>query len=250
MATYVIGDVQGCFAELSALLKRVAYDPARDRLWLVGDLVNRGPKSLEVLRFLRDQGDRVTAVLGNHDLHLLARYVGAVGPKQGDTLQEVLAAPDVDQLMDWLSHRPLLHTEDEWTMVHAGLKPEWTVEDAAREARHYEVRLRTPETRLQLFSQAAFPEPLRALTTIRTCRIDGTLCRHNGTPESAPADCLPWYAHPARRSAGRQIVFGHWSALGVRRGPDYLALDSGCVWGGSLTAFRIEDGFMTSEESV
>lgn len=247
MATYVIGDVQGCFDTLTALLRQIDYRQDRDHLWFVGDLVNRGPRSLDVLRFLRDQGDRVVAVLGNHDLHLLSRYVGASKAKQGDTLEEILAAPDVDELIDWLAKRPLLHTAQDWTMVHAGLKPEWTLADATREARRYEAMLRTQAARTRLFATPAFPPSLRALTTLRTCHDDGTPCRHNGPPETAPAGCLPWFSHPRRKSSGSRIVFGHWAALGVRRGSDYLGLDSGCVWGESLTAFRLDDERLFTE---
>lgn len=247
MATYVIGDVQGCYDTLMALLDKINYRPAQDQLWFVGDLVNRGPRSVDVLRYLRSQGERVTAVLGNHDLHLLGVHCGAANIKAGDTLDDVLNAPDVEELIDWLASRPLLHNQHGWTMVHAGLIPEWRVADAAQEARHFETLLRQPSTRRTLFARPSFPFALRALTTIRTCRLDGTLCRHKGAPESAPSSCLPWFLHPTRRSAGERIIFGHWAALGFRRGSDYVALDSGCVWGDSLTAFRLEDGAVFSE---
>jgi bis(5'-nucleosyl)-tetraphosphatase (symmetrical) len=238
VATYVVGDVQGCYASLQALLAKVRFAPERDRLWLTGDLVNRGPASLAVLRFVRGLGDRAVTVLGNHDLHLLARAQGRVGPKARDTLDEVLGAPDLAELVQWLATRPLLHEVEGKVLVHAGLKPEWTVAAAAKEARRLERDLALPKTRA-----TALPDPaLKILTTLRACHLDGTPCKFSGPPAEAPPGCIPWYQHPARRSLGTMVYFGHWAAGGVVRGKDYTGLDSGCVWGRELSALRIEDG--------
>ncbi len=246
MATYAIGDIQGCWASFAALLKRLAFDPKRDRVWLVGDLVNRGPRSLEVLRYIKALGSAAVAVLGNHDLHLIARYHGLVGPKRLDTLEAILGAPDAPQIIEWLASRPLMHHENGWTMVHAGLPPRWTVQEALAHARRLEAALRDPTRRQRIIGADGFSPELRILTTIRTCRDDGSLCRFNGAPEDAPAGCVPWFLHPRRRSKGERIVFGHWAALGLRQGQDYLSLDTGCVWGGSLTAVCLEDFSRTS----
>lgn len=242
MATYVIGDVQGCFDTLKALLKRCAFDPQHDRLWFAGDLVNRGPRSLDVLRYLKSLGDRVIAVLGNHDLHLLSRHAGIALEKPLDTLEAVLAAPDVEDLMDWLANRPLMYTENAFTLVHAGLLPTWTISDAANFARDLEAKIRDKTARRSLLNKMDYPPALRALTTLRTCFSDGTFCKYNGAPETAPPGCVPWFAHPERKSRGEMVIFGHWSALGYRRGTDYMALDTGCVWGQALTGVRLEDG--------
>jgi bis(5'-nucleosyl)-tetraphosphatase (symmetrical) len=249
VATYAVGDIQGCYDSLVALLERVGFQRASDRLWLVGDLVNRGPKSLAVLRFLADLGDRATCVLGNHDLHLIARHCGVDAAKDGDTLDDVLDAQDADVLIDWLVRRPLLHRADvggtRYAMVHAGLHPAWTVDQAAALADGFAERLTDPTRRIALLETS--PKELRTLITLRTCHADGTPCKHKGPPEDAPKGCLPWFAVPGRRSAGEAITFGHWSALGFRRGADYLALDTGCVWGGTLTAVRLDDGRRYSE---
>jgi len=248
MATYVIGDIQGCRLTLERLLVTVGFDPGRDRLWLVGDLVNRGPDSAGVLRLLRGLGDAVTCVLGNHDLHLLARATGNSPAKPLDTLDDVLAAPDRDELLTWLAARPLLHREKSLTLVHAGLLPEWTVDAAAAEARRLETALRR-EPRAAL-GQGRQDPALRALTTLRTCRKNGTPCKFSGAPADAPADCVPWFAHPLRRSRGSTVFFGHWAALGLALGPDYVGLDTGCVWGRELTALRLEDRQIWSIPSV
>lgn len=241
MATYAVGDVQGCFETLQALVARCGFDPTRDKLWLVGDLVNRGPRSADVLRYAKSLGDRAVCVLGNHDLHLIARHLGHSPAKDLDTLDDVLRAPDATALVDWLASRPLLHQEGGWVMVHAGLAPQWSLEDAAKHARRFEASLKNPIARAQLLAKGGFPPELRVLTTIRTCHPDGSLCRYSGAPEQAPAGCVPWFSHPARRTKGTRVVFGHWAALGLREGPDWLALDSGCVWGNALTAVRLED---------
>ncbi len=254
-STYVIGDVHGCFDTLEALWPRLGFLFGRDRLWLVGDLVNRGPRSLEVLRWARELserlGERMRVVLGNHDLHLLARCDGRAGPRRKDTLDEVLAAPDRDELVAWLASRRLVHREGGVLMVHGGLLPRWTPEDAERLAREIEPLLRDPEGRAALIERglelpAGHPDrprraALDAFAGLRTCTVDGEPCRWKGPPEGAPPGCLPWFEVPGRKSASETVVFGHWAAMGLRLEPRAIALDSGCVWGHGLSAVRLED---------
>lgn len=259
MSTYAIGDIQGCFRTLEGLLERVGFDPARDRLWLVGDLVNRGPRSLEVLRWAVGLGDRLVAVLGNHDLHLLATAAGDRKPRRLDTLEAVLAAPDREALIDWLRRRPLLHREGDTVLVHAGLARDWTVEEAAAQAAAASTALSAPDWqaflgryyggRPQDAVEAALYEAIRTLTTVRAIReADGALVSSfSGPPAERPAGTVPWFEAPGRRSAEAQVVFGHWAALGLHRAPNVVALDSGCVWGGPLTAWRLEDGAIFQE---
>lgn len=263
-ATYVIGDVHGCFETLLALWSRLGFDRARDRLWLVGDLVNRGPHSLEVLRWVRDLddrlGERLRVVLGNHDLHLLAHFDGYASPHRKDTLNEVLAAPDAAELVSWLAHRPLIVRRDDVLMVHAGLLPQWTPEAAVARAREIEPVLRDPARRRPLLerSKAARDDPrwaarraaLKVLTGLRTCTVHGEPCRFKGPPEEAPPRCLPWFEVPGRRSAGQTVVFGHWAAMGLRLAPAALALDSGCVWGNGLSALRLEDRALWQQQTL
>jgi bis(5'-nucleosyl)-tetraphosphatase (symmetrical) len=231
-------------APLERLLRQVAFDPARDRVWLVGDLVNRGPRSLAVLRWAMGLGDCLTCVLGNHDLHLLARSWEVAHQKSRDTLGEVLSAPDRRELLEWLRMRPLLHHEGPWVMVHAGLLPSWTVAEAEKHARDAESALRSSDPRPFL---ASWPRPVKVLANIRTCRADGTMCsEYKGGPDGAPPGCLPWFRHPHARGDAT-VIFGHWAALGFQRGDGYLALDSGCVWGEKLTAVRLEDGAVFQE---
>jgi bis(5'-nucleosyl)-tetraphosphatase (symmetrical) len=252
MATWAIGDVQGCFDNLCALLEQI--DPA-DRLWLTGDLVNRGPRSLAVLRWAREQGDRVVTVLGNHDLNLLACAAGVRRVRKSDTIGEVLAAPDRDELLDWLRARPLVYREGDHLLVHAGLLPPWTADDAERIAREVEAALRGPESVRLLESWREAPRTwqenhpdrlalaLAAFVTLRCVNQRGAMDRDfDGPPDEAPAGLMPWFDHPARRSREVRVVCGHWAALGLHLRPDLAALDSGCVWGGSLTALRLEDG--------
>jgi len=249
MATYAIGDVQGCFATLMRLLDQIPFAANRDRLWLAGDLVNRGPRSLDVLRWARDHDDRLTAVLGNHDLHLLARAEGVAAAKAGDTLDAVLAAADREQLLDWLRHRPLCHLEGDRVLVHAGLHPDWTVHAARAAAAEVEAALQGPndQRREMLAAVTAGDEDgpaaaARLLTRIRLCTPAGELCAGSGPPDEAPAGCVPWFRAPERRSAAATIVFAHWSALGLLREPGLFGLDTGCVWGRELSAVRLEDG--------
>ncbi len=258
MAIYAIGDIQGCYDELRALLARLKFDADRDRLWLVGDLVNRGPKSLEVLRFVKDLGEAVTCVLGNHDLHLLAEHVGARRTKPDSSLRAVLDAPDREELTEWLRHLPLLHHDGTLgcTMVHAGLVPQWDLDTARACAREVERWLRGPDYRQLLHNMygncpdrwsdelAGWPRAraiINILTRLRYCDAQGRMdMQANGPPGSQPEGLMPWFEVPGRRSRSLNIVCGHWSALGFYRAPGVTAIDSGCVWGGALTALRLD----------
>ena len=265
MATYVIGDVQGCFITLTRLLRRVDFDSANDRIWLVGDLVNRGPDSLEVLRWAKAMGSRVTAVLGNHDLHLLACAEGAREPRNRDTLEAVLEAPDRDSLLEWLMGRPFLHREDDNVLVHAGLLPAWSLDEAEALAWEAQETLRS-RRRYQLlewFEDGGSPsrwEPelnavertrlaVDAFTRLRTLRADGEVCLDfSGPPEEAPEGCRPWFELCSLPPAVT-VLFGHWAALGLHLGRSAIGLDTGCAWGGTLTALRLEDRSVFQEPS-
>lgn len=257
MALYAIGDLQGCLAPLERLLARIAFDPGRDRLWFVGDLVNRGPDSAGCLRLVKALGPAAVTVLGNHDLHLVCVAAGIEKPRARDTLEGILSAPDRDELVDWLRHRPLMHVEGAHAMVHAGLLPEWTVSRARELAAEVENALQGPGWRRFLadlygnwparwHDGLAGHDRLRAIvnamTRLRVCTPEGEMAlSFKGEPGEKFPDRVPWFSMPGRRSATHTIVCGHWSALGLRVGPDVLALDSGCVWGRSLTAIRLAD---------
>ncbi len=257
MATYAIGDVQGCYAALVALLDRIGFSASRDRLWFVGDLVNRGPQSLDVLRFVRDLGDRAIVVLGNHDLHLLTSAAGLARRRDDDTLDEIMAAPDRDALLDWLRFRPMAYAEDEYFMVHAGLLPSWSPEQALDLAAEVEHELRVKRYReflAELYGSkpAYWSESLagmdrlrvivNAMTRMRFVSIDGVMeFATKGETAKAPPGYMPWFDVPGRASRDVTLVTGHWSALGLRIRPDLLALDTGCVWGNALSAVRLED---------
>jgi bis(5'-nucleosyl)-tetraphosphatase (symmetrical) len=257
MATYAIGDIQGCFQALQLLLQKIDFDPARDRLWLVGDLVNRGPDSLAVLRWAKNLGDAAITVLGNHDLHLLAVAYGFVKPHRKDTIDPVLTAPDRIELLDWLRHQRLFYTEGDYALVHAGLLPQWSAKKASALAHEVEQELRGKHY-LDFFEHMYGNEPkawckdlrgmarlrmiTNAMTRLRFCTPEGAMeFDHKGPPEIFPAGHLPWYEAPNRKSADATIIFGHWSALGLRVRSNLLALDTGCLWGGDLTAVRLED---------
>lgn len=255
MPTLVVGDVHGCYDSLVALLKKCGFDADRDHLWLVGDLVNRGPESLEVLRWARATqarlGQRMVAVLGNHDLHLVSRHAGIAGPKRLDTLDEILTAPDAGELIDWLRGCPLVHRRGRTLMVHAGLLPSWAAGDAEGWARKIEKHLAAGDGLPDLLAwpvtqgEARHPKlraALAAFTRLRTCTVDGEPCSFSGPPDQAPPGCLPWFRIPDRRSEKLRIVCGHWAALGLHRERGVTALDGGAAWGGKLTALRLGDG--------
>lgn len=259
MSVYAVGDLQGCYRPFCGLLESLDFDPARDRLWLVGDLVNRGPDSLETLRFVRSLGDAAITVLGNHDLNLLA--LAYQHPAQAnDSLKPILEAPDRDELLSWLRQLPLFHRDRAlgWTMVHAGLAPDWSLDQAAKLATEVETMLRGPD-HAEFFAHMYGNDPDRwhddlsgwqrlrvitnCLTRLRYCHADGRLdMNYKGSLEDAPPDLVPWFALPERASANERIVFGHWSALTRIAWPEHNAwgIDSGCVWGGKLTALRLD----------
>ncbi|WJW75898.1 symmetrical bis(5'-nucleosyl)-tetraphosphatase [Thiohalobacter sp. IOR34] len=258
MAVYAIGDIQGCFAELQRLLERLRFDPADDRLWFAGDLVNRGPQSLETLRFVRELGDRAVSVLGNHDLHLLAGAYHTEHIKKKDTLHPILEAPDRDELIDWLRQRPLLHHDAElgYTLIHAGLPPQWDLATAQACAREMEAVLRGDacsaflevmygdrpdrwDAALEGWDRLRFIT--NCFTRLRYCTPDGTLgLAYKGPPGSQPPPYRPWFEIEERRSRELNILFGHWSTLGRVRAPGVFPLDTGCLWGGELTALRLD----------
>lgn len=258
MATYAIGDIQGCFEQLTSLLDRIGFGDS-DRLWLAGDLINRGPRSLDTLRFVRDLGSRARLVLGNHDLHLLAIHYGVTQPRRSDTLDDILAAPDREELMLWLQHQPLLiqDADLDYVMVHAGIPPDWSVQKAKRRAEEVEQVLQGPGA--EAFFQNMYGntpdrwskdlqgwDRLRVitnyLTRMRFCDSEGRLdFTAKGGLETQPKGFKPWYAHP-RKAADQRIIFGHWAALeGNLDYPQLFSLDTGCVWGNRLTAMRLED---------
>ncbi|WP_305856598.1 symmetrical bis(5'-nucleosyl)-tetraphosphatase [Balneatrix alpica] len=258
MATYVIGDIQGCYAELCQLLELIEFNQD-DRLWLTGDLVNRGPGSLETLRLVKSLGQRAVTVLGNHDLHLLAVAAGLAHQKKGDTLQAILDAPDREELLDWLRQQPLLHVEGRQVLVHAGLPPIWSVNEAQARAQELQQVLRSP--RYQSFLAQMYGnqpdcwrpdlqgiERLRLITNyftrMRFVGPHGELeLKSKSELDKAPLGYQAWFYYPNPEWAGTHIYFGHWAALQGQTGMhDAIALDTGCVWGNCLTAQRLEDG--------
>ena len=241
-------------------MREIGFDSARDRAWFVGDLVNRGPDSLGCLRYVKSLGDAAVTVLGNHDLHLLARADGATHARKRDTLDDVLAAQDREDLLDWLRRRRMMHVEGPFAMVHAGLLPEWTIARALDLAHEVEEKLReTPADRATFLRDMYGDEPTRwndglrgmarlrvivnAMTRLRVLDGQGAMAlSFKGEPGETYGDLVPWFEHPRRASAGHAVVCGHWSALGLEIRGDLLAIDTGCVWGRRLTAVRLEDG--------
>ena len=258
MALYAIGDLQGCHAEFMALLERLKFDPRRDRLWLTGDLVNRGPASLAALREVRSLGRAATVVLGNHDLHLLAMAFAPKTVKRREPeLEAVLDAPDAAELLAWLQARPLMHRDGAlgWTLIHAGLPPQWTLAQAESCAREVESALRDDVAGMlegmygdepdrwsaSLKGAARLRFSVNCLTRLRFVDCKGRLLlSYKGTIEDAPAGAMPWFRHPGRATKDDALVFGHWSALGFLSEPGLRCLDTGCVWGGALTALRLD----------
>jgi bis(5'-nucleosyl)-tetraphosphatase (symmetrical) len=259
---YLIGDVQGCCDALDALLAKIDFSPSRDRIFVLGDLVNRGPRSIDTLRRLRDLGNAAQCVLGNHDLNLLAVAHGVRKPHRGDTIQEILDAGDRDHWLDWLRQQPLALSlgsgTDGWLLVHAGVVPQWTREQTLQLAGEVEGVLRSPAAKE--FLQAMYgDEPARwrdelagaerlrfivnVLTRIRFVTADGTLDLHTKDGlDSAPPGTFAWFDAPGRATAGVPIACGHWATLGLINRPDLLAIDTGCVWGRQLTAVRVDGG--------
>ena len=256
MAIYAVGDVQGCFVALQRLLDKIHFDVARDQLWFVGDLVNRGPDSLATLRFVRNLGARAVTVLGNHDLHLLMVAEGSARPRKNDTLQEVLEAPDRSELLDWLRWQRMMYAGEGFVMVHAGLLPSWSTQRALALAEEVERALRAENYR-ELLARMYGNQPLQwrddlsgadrlrviinAMTRLRVCTKNGEMqFTHKGKPEDAPRGYLPWYDVPGRVTRNATIICGHWSALGLLLRDNLVALDTGCLWGGNLSAVCLE----------
>lgn len=256
MATYAIGDIQGCFKSLQLLLDRISFNPNNDILWLVGDLVNRGPDSLATLRFIKTLGASVRPILGNHDVFLLAAAEDIVTLRPKDTIQDILAADDRTDLLNWLRRQPLHQRDGAFFMVHAGLLPQWTIDEAAGLAREVEAVLSGPDYRA--FLRHLFHDPTRqwspsltgferlvsiarVLIRLRTITPAGEMSSFSGPPDDAPAGFFPWFRIPNRRNADATIITGHWAALGLHMEPNILAIDSGCVWGRRLTAVRLGD---------
>jgi bis(5'-nucleosyl)-tetraphosphatase (symmetrical) len=257
MSLYAIGDIQGCHAEFCQLLDLVGFSPPGDRLWLVGDLVNRGPESLAVLREVKALGDSAATVLGNHDFHLLMVAAGHAKPHRQDTIAPILEAPDRDELLSWLQHRPLVVDDRDHLLVHAGLLPGWSPAKAVGLSREVQAMLAS-ESADRFLRELYGDEPrswrddltgfdrlrvvVNACTRLRFCTAEGTMeFREKRGPDAAPAGFRPWFEHEQRASAGKTVVCGHWSTLELKLAPNLLMLDSGCLWGGTLTAIRLED---------
>ena len=257
MSFYAIGDIQGCHTEFCQLLDLIGFSATEDRLWLVGDIVNRGPDSLAALREVKALGNAAVTVLGNHDFHLLTVAAGHAKLHRHDTLKQILEAPDRDELLDWLRRRPLVVVEDERLLVHAGLLPQWTPATALMLSREVEAML--AGTHADAFLAALYGDEPRAwrddlegfdrlrvavnaFARLRFCTADGTMeLDEKRGPQTAPAGFRPWFEHEGRASAGVTIVCGHWSTLELKLYPNVLMLDYGSLWDGSLTALRLDD---------
>jgi bis(5'-nucleosyl)-tetraphosphatase (symmetrical) len=255
---HLVGDLQGCCGAFDRLLGVIGFSPSRDRLVVLGDLVNRGPESLRVLQTLASLGDSATCLLGNHDLHLLAAAHGVRPLHRSDTLAEILAAPDREHWLDWLRAQRMAWLEGDWLCVHAGVAPQWDTATTLALAGEVEALLRGPD--LPAFLREMYgnrPERwsatlsgadrwrfiINVLTRIRFCSTDGTLdLKTKDGAGAAPPGFHPWFAVPGRLSAGQPVAFGHWSTLGLINRPDLLSIDTGCVWGGALTAVRVDGG--------
>ena len=255
MALYAIGDIQGCFSCLQRLLDIIEFDPVRDHLWFAGDIVNRGPESLSTLRFIKSLGASATAVLGNHDLHLIATAYGKATSRSRDTIQPILDSPDCIDLIEWLRHRPLFHVKHQYCLVHAGIAPQWTICEAKKYSQEVETVLQGDQ--IETFLEQMYGnepntwsenlsewERLRFITNVftrmRYCSLDGALyMKAKHSPADNTKAIIPWFEFSNRQSQEATIVFGHWSALGLQISSEIVALDTGCVWGGHLTAVRL-----------
>lgn len=284
MSIYVIGDVQGCYHELQQLIDKIAFDPAADKLWFTGDLVNRGSGSLQTLRFVKSLGESAVTVLGNHDIHLLALYCGVRPTGKDPTLEPILNAEDADELICWLAHQPMLHRDEKHLMVHAGLHRDWSVNFAASLAKEIETELRKvsatkppgevlgeapgePQTcsRESLYpvikslygpttgtwaQNEATTDRLRyavnCFTRMRFCESNGTPdFKHSGPPGSQPQSLVPWFELQNESQKSYTCLTGHWAAMGLKFHDNLCALDTGCVWGNDLTAMRLSDKQLT-----
>ncbi|MDD1605736.1 MAG: symmetrical bis(5'-nucleosyl)-tetraphosphatase [Methylococcaceae bacterium] len=257
MSIYAIGDIQGCFDDLLRLLDAIAFDKNTDQLWFAGDLVNRGPKSLETLRFVKSLGSSAVTVLGNHDMHLLAASCMERASNKKDALNQVLESPDRNELIDWLRHQPLFHYNENFCLVHAGLPPQWDFKKTQKMALIAEQALRRPDYQnflkqmygnkpnlwspnLRGMSRLRFI--INCFTRMRYCDAEGRLdFANSGCLGSQPEHLLPWFDVPNRKNADMRVIFGHWSTLGYYEGPNCYAIDTGCLWGGQLTALKLDN---------
>ncbi len=257
MAIYAIGDIQGCYEDLLRLLDVIKFDSSSDQLWFAGDLVNRGPQSLLTLRFVKSLGDAAITVLGNHDLHLLAASCLEKEAQKRDSLHQVLEAPDCSELLDWLRKRPLFHYQNGYCLLHAGLPPQWNFTQTIKMAKKAEAVLQSPDYR-EFFKGMYGNKPkqwstslkgineirfiINCFTRMRYCEKDGSLdFDYSGPPGSQPEHLMPWFQVPQRKNADMRIIFGHWSTLGYYEGDNCYGIDTGCLWGGQLTALKLGD---------
>ncbi|KAF3977249.1 MAG: symmetrical bis(5'-nucleosyl)-tetraphosphatase [Methylococcales symbiont of Iophon sp. n. MRB-2018] len=255
MAIYAIGDIQGCYDDLLRLLEHIKFDDQVDQLWFAGDLVNRGPKSLETLRFVKSLHNAAITVLGNHDLHLIATSFEQRKPRKKDTLSPVLQADDSDELLYWLRHQPLFHYNDDFCLLHAGLPPQWDFATTKKMALTAEAVLQG-DKHLKFFRVMYGNKPhkwtayikgmdkirfiVNCFTRMRYCKSNGYLdFKHNNAPGTQPSHLMPWFTVPKRKSSKMKIIFGHWSTLGYYQGHNCFAIDTGCLWGGQLTAIKL-----------
>ncbi|RTZ14940.1 bis(5'-nucleosyl)-tetraphosphatase (symmetrical) [Vibrio aquaticus] len=267
MANYIVGDLQGCYDELQLLLEQVNFNPINDTLWVAGDLVARGPKSLEVLRFLRSLGDSAKVILGNHDLHLLAVSLGLFKIKKKDQTAPIFSASDKNELLDWLRHQPLMAEHDEFVMCHAGISPEWTLIDARRATKEIENILQSdqwpwlienmyanqPDTWSEkLEGIERYRYIINAFTRMRFCFPDGRLDMECKLPPKQINDgsMIPWFQLDSRITLEKTVLFGHWAALEGYEGEEVIGLDTGCVWGGCLTMLRWEDKQFFTQQAL
>ncbi len=255
MAIYAIGDIQGCYDQLLTLLDFIQFDKKSDQLWFAGDLVNRGPKSLETIRFVKSLGSSAVTVLGNHDLHLLATAFKQRKPHKKDSLTTILHAPDCDELLYWLRHQPLFHYNDDYCLLHAGLPPQWDFANTKAMANKAE-KILQGDDHIEFFKNMYGDKPdkwhsdlkgmekirfiVNCFTRIRYCDKSGRLdFNHSGPLGSQPQHLIPWFEAPNRQSTDMKIIFGHWSTLGYHQSDNCYGIDTGCLWGGQLTAIKL-----------
>lgn len=249
MATYAVGDVQGCFSVFERLLRRIDFREGRDRIWLAGDTINRGPRSLDMLRWAYRHRSSVRAVLGNHEIHVLRRAEGLTKKKKRDTCDDLFAAPDGEQLIDWMAMWPFAVRDPKHLMVHAGLLPQWTADEVLERSQRLQLELQNDRKGF-LRKWVVAPDTFdgRVFTLVRLVDSDGIpRLVHKGPPHLGPEDQVPWFEHPERASDDVTVIFGHWAALGLHVKPGVVALDSGCVWGNNLSAYRLDDGAVFQE---
>lgn len=257
MAIYAIGDIQGCFESLQRLLDKINFDQATDQIWFCGDLVNRGPDSLKTVRFIKSLGKSSVSVLGNHDLHLLAVSMNSRKIKSKDSFYDILNAEDRNELLKWIRHRPLMYRNNKFCLLHAGLPPQWDIDLAEQCAREAENTIRGEQFfEFLTVMYSDYPDQwsdkltgwertrfiINCFTRMRYCNKQGKLdLKHKGRPGSQPGNLLPWFEIPIRKSRSTTIIFGHWSTLGFYAENNCFCIDTGCLWGGQLTALRLDN---------